>query len=244
MQPIQFDMSSGEYREMEENEKNKVTMKRRKEGGRKRRRKSMRTERWKGDAGRKDGRAVKAEERKGARDTKNARRKEERDEWDGGEARNVPGTWMRGEERKNGSTKGREENRGLAVAQTPVDTTTTTNYHLYHGEHEAGQSAKLGSSLANVPIHGGISSCFFFRTYNVPFFLFLSLPLSRHLAAYSSPDIFSPLALDEPPFWEETCSHLPSVGRFPHSDFSTYLLSSFRLCQASLAIVLILYDVI
>jgi len=42
---------------------------------------------------------------------------EKRRRMDGEEERNVLGAWMRGEERKNGSTKGREENRGLA-AQT------------------------------------------------------------------------------------------------------------------------------
>lgn len=30
----------------------------------------------------------------------------------------MPGAWMRSEERKNGSTKGREENSGLVAAQT------------------------------------------------------------------------------------------------------------------------------
>lgn len=53
---------------------------------------------------RKDERAVKTKERKGAGDTKNAKRKEER-RMDEGEERNAPGAWMRGEERKNESAK-------------------------------------------------------------------------------------------------------------------------------------------
>lgn len=72
---------------------------------------------------------------------------------DGGEERNVPGAWMRGEERKNGSTKGREENRGLVAAQTrsirPLPPTSPPP--PLHDEHEAGQSAELGS-CANAPI--------------------------------------------------------------------------------------------
>lgn len=85
----------------------------RKEGGR--RKKSMRTERWKGDAGRNYEQAVKTEERKGARDTKNAKRKEER--WRRREecTGRVDERW-REEERID--ERGREENRGLVAAQT------------------------------------------------------------------------------------------------------------------------------
>lgn len=103
---------------------------------------------------------------------------------DGEEERNAPGAWMRGEERKNGSTKGREENGGLVAAQTrsirplPPTSPSPPLPRRARGRTERGTwfLRECTDTQWNLP-------GFFFRTY-VPFFLSLSFPPSRLLTVF------------------------------------------------------------
>lgn len=105
---------------------------------------------------------------------------------DGGEERNAPGAWMRGEERKNGSTKGREENGGLVAAQTrsirplPPTLPPPPLRRRARGRTERGTwfLRECTDTQRNLLV-------FFFRTY-VPFFL------SPVFWPYSSPIFFHP----------------------------------------------------
>jgi len=108
---------------------------------------------------------------------------------DGEEERNVLGAWMRGEERKNGSTKGREENRGLA-AQTrsirPLPPTSPLLPRQVRGRTER--------NLIPTRTHRYTteSSRFFLSTLRASLSLFFAPSATRciHLSIF-----FSPLAL-------------------------------------------------
>lgn len=154
-------------------------------------------------------------------------REAERRETNGGEEWNVPGAWMRGEERKNESTKGRERRIEGWWRPRPGRYDHYHQHHhrhLYHDEHDAGQSAELGSYANACTDTRWDLSVFFFLTLRAS----LSLSLFRSLprSPYSSPDIFSPLALSTIRHFER--ERLPSMGRFPHDDFGTYLVSFLR----------------
>lgn len=128
--------------------------------------------------------------------TKNAKRKEKR-RMNEGEERNAPGAWMRGEERKNESTKGRERGESrVGGGPDPVDTTTTTNITTATSTTMStmqDRARNLVSTRMHTPIHRAGSSRFFFSDFTCSLPLFLSLST---LSPYSSPDFFTPRALD------------------------------------------------
>lgn len=137
----------------------------------------------------------------------------------------MPGTWMRGEERKNESTKGREENRGLVAAQTRSIRPLPPTSPPPPLSRRARCRTERGTWFLCECIHRYTAgSSFLFSDLTCLSFclaLFRFLPFS-----YSSPDIFSPLTLSTIRHFER--EHPPSMGRFPHDDFGTYLLSFLR----------------
>lgn len=130
--------------------------------------------------------------------TKNAKRKEER-RMDEGEERNAPGAWMRGEERKNESTKGRERRIEGWWRPRPGRYDHYHQHHhrhLYHDEHDAGQSAELGfHANAYTDTQGGLPVSFFL-TLRAPPPLSLSLSTPSPSRRIHLPIFFTPRALD------------------------------------------------
>lgn len=126
----------------------------------------------------------------------------------------MPGTWMRGEERKNESTKGGERERiegWWRPRPGRYDHYRQHHHrHLYHDdEHDTGQSAELGSYAMHTPLHSEIFAFLFSVTLLSFSLLSLSLFLSRRIHL----PILSSLALSTIRHFKR--EHPPSMGRFP-----------------------------
>lgn len=130
--------------------------------------------------------------------------------------------WMRGEERKNESRKGERGESRVGGGLDPVDTATTTNIITASTTTSTirDRARNLVPTRVHTPIYSGIFSFLFQENLTLRASLSRSLPLSP----YSSPDIFSPLALSTIRYFER---ERPPLGRFPHDDFGTYLLLCF-----------------